>query len=328
MVPPIWYEWSVLAPALDLVDRMLFEHIHHVAKSAASFAASDCYHFGPDHRLQSIRYTGPEEFSLMPKQGSGGAPKYGTVAQLHLVGKITNPLSNITVGIALPDEGSVGHYQAETSDHIVVELTATSRAGMYQYTFLLGQRTPSRLMCFHLSEGKDFPKDMQILQRYTFYSKCIFRNCCEGKRETAIRFGQINLISDYVGGLHTFNTSSISWLSVEKNTEILSKITTTPTNTTNLNLFYSSLYFMNLLPTNQTGEHPGWKSAGPYHQDIFTLWGTCRCSKALMHVISPVAYEEYLRAMIDMLRFDGYMPDGRSSNHKGRTQGGTNADNV
>ncbi|CZT44350.1 uncharacterized protein RSE6_04505 [Rhynchosporium secalis] len=85
---------------------------------------------------------------------------------------------------------------------------------------------------------------------------------------------------------------------------------------------------MNLLPTNQTGEDPGWKSAGPYHQDIFTLWGTCRCSTALMHVISPVAYDEYLRAMIDMLRFDGYMPDGRSSNHNSRTHGGTNVDNV
>ncbi|CZT09274.1 uncharacterized protein RAG0_14081 [Rhynchosporium agropyri] len=261
------------------------------------------------------------EFSLMLKQGSGGAPKYGTVAQLHLVG--TNPLSNITVGIALPDEGSPYwdvsvQVPAGTENTILIDVLPSFR----------GQGLSQGYVSGHFTTKPDGHYEAQILQRYTFYSKCIFRNFCEGKRETAIRFGQINLISDYVGGLHTFNTSSISWLSVEKNTEILSKITTTPTNTTNLNLFYSSLYFMNLLPTNQTGEDPGWKSAGPYYQDIFTLWGTCRCSTALMHVISPVAYEEYLRAMIDMLRFDGYMPDGRSSNHKGRTQGGTNADNV
>src|SRR6187402_3352751 len=47
-------------------------------------------------------------FSMMHEQGTGGAPKYGTVAQLPLVGKIDNPLSRITVGRAVPDQGSVG----------------------------------------------------------------------------------------------------------------------------------------------------------------------------------------------------------------------------
>jgi putative alpha-1,2-mannosidase len=74
-------------------------------------------------------------FSMMHEQGTGGAPKYGTVAQLPLVGNITNPLSNITVGRAVPDQGSVGYYKAQTSENVTVELAATSRAGMYQYTF-------------------------------------------------------------------------------------------------------------------------------------------------------------------------------------------------
>lgn len=74
-------------------------------------------------------------FSMMHEQGTGGAPKYGTVAQLPLIGNISNPLSSITVGRTGTDQGSVGYYKAQTSDNVIVELAASERAGMYQYTF-------------------------------------------------------------------------------------------------------------------------------------------------------------------------------------------------
>lgn len=74
-------------------------------------------------------------FSMMHEQGTGGAPKYGTVSQLPLVGNISQPLSNQTVGRAVPDQGSVGYYKAQTSDDVVVELAAANRAGIYRYTF-------------------------------------------------------------------------------------------------------------------------------------------------------------------------------------------------
>ena len=54
--------------------------------------------------------------------------------------------------------------------------------------------------------------------------------------------------------------------------EILSKVTTTESDTTKLQLLYTSLYHMNLLPTNKTGENPEWTSAEPYYDDSFTLW--------------------------------------------------------
>jgi putative alpha-1,2-mannosidase len=112
------------------------------------------------------------------------------------------------------------------------------------------------------------------------------------------------------------------------NSQVLSTITTTSTNATNLELLYTSLYFMNLLPTNQTGENPGWNSTEPYYSDIFTLWDLFRCSTALLHILQPTVYEEHIRSMIDIWRFDSYLPDARSSNYNGRTQGGSNADNV
>lgn len=56
------------------------------------------------------------------------------------------------------------------------------------------------------------------------------------------------------------------------NDQILSKITTTDTNSTRLQLLYSSLYHMHLVPTNKTGENPLWSSTEPYYDDIFTFW--------------------------------------------------------
>ena len=56
------------------------------------------------------------------------------------------------------------------------------------------------------------------------------------------------------------------------NEEVLSKVTTSATNEDTLELLYTSLYYMHLLPTNQTGENPGWTSDEPYYQDIFTYW--------------------------------------------------------
>ena len=47
-----------------------------------------------------------------------------------------------------------------------------------------------------------------------------------------------------------------------------------------------------------------------------------------MQVLQPVAYEEQIRSLIDVWRHEGYMPDARSSNYNGRSQGGSNADNV
>jgi putative alpha-1,2-mannosidase len=54
---------------------------------------------------------------------------------------------------------------------------------------------------------------------------------------------------------------------------VLSKVTTTDTsNTTKLQLLYSSLYHLLLIPTNKTGENPLWSSKEPYYDDIFTFW--------------------------------------------------------
>ena len=112
------------------------------------------------------------------------------------------------------------------------------------------------------------------------------------------------------------------------NTDVLSKITTTDKNQTNLELLYTSLYGMHLLPSNRTGENPLWASTEPYYDDIYTLWDLYQTSMPLMQILQPQAHAEQIRSLIDIYRHEGYMPDARSSNYNGRIQGGTNADNV
>jgi putative alpha-1,2-mannosidase len=48
----------------------------------------------------------------------------------------------------------------------------------------------------------------------------------------------------------------------------------------------------------------------------------------LLHILQPTAYEELIRSVIDVWRFEGFMPDARSSFFNGATQGGSNADTV
>lgn len=99
-------------------------------------------------------------------------------------------------------------------------------------------------------------------------------------------------------------------------------------NRTNLVLLYSSLYFMHLMPSDRAGENPLWDSDEPSWDDFYTLWDTFRCTVTLYQLLQPEAYEAQIRSLIDVWRWEGYMPDGRSGNWNGLVQGGSNADNV
>jgi predicted alpha-1,2-mannosidase len=92
--------------------------------------------------------------------------------------------------------------------------------------------------------------------------------------------------------------------------------------------FYTAMYHAMLMPSDRNGENPDWKSGDPYYDDYYTLWDTFRCFYPLMRLISPDREREMLRSLIDIYRHTGYMPDGRSGNANGRTQGGSNAEVV
>lgn len=73
---------------------------------------------------------------MLHESGTGGAPKCGVVSQMPVVGKIDDPLvQNTNDTRAGPDYTEVGYYRAELDSGTTVELAATTKAGLLQYTF-------------------------------------------------------------------------------------------------------------------------------------------------------------------------------------------------
>ncbi len=93
-------------------------------------------------------------------------------------------------------------------------------------------------------------------------------------------------------------------------------------------IFYTALYRAHLMPTDRSGENPAWKSKEPYYDDHVALWSTFRTLHPLLTLLQPDRESEIVRSMIDIYQHEDYLPDGRSGNDNGRTQGGSNGDIV
>jgi predicted alpha-1,2-mannosidase len=332
-------------------------------------------------------------FSMMHESGTGGAPKYGVVSQMPIVGNVSNPLLDLSQGRASADQGQVGYYKSSLSSGVTVELSATEHAGLYQYTF---PSSPSVVVDVshvlnswrglgweqHYSGGNfsyssdghyegygtynngwNLSPNWKIYFCGRFSQKPTTSKTFKGTGTTLASYDTTSSVSgsERVGGVFTFDSTKltsrvgISFLSSSKacqnldreitdktsfhslvdtakakwNTQVFSKIqVSSAASTTDLQLLYSSLLGMFLIPSNRTGENPGWSSSEPYYDDIFTLWDTHRSHTPLFQILEPVSYEEFIRSLIDIWRHDGFMPDARSSNFNGRVQGGSNADNV
>jgi predicted alpha-1,2-mannosidase len=90
--------------------------------------------------------------------------------------------------------------------------------------------------------------------------------------------------------------------------------------------FYTALYHVMMMPTDHSGENPKWRSAEPYYDDFYTIWDTFRTSGPLLTLIAPDRERDLVRSLVETYRHEGWLPDGRSGNSTGRTQGGSNAD--
>ncbi|KAI0406821.1 glycoside hydrolase family 92 protein [Xylaria palmicola] len=363
--------------------------------------------FGPDLYTGSDSYSGYQPtgkfigFSLLHESGTGGAPKYGVVAQMPVLGDIDNPLADLGVNRSKADEVWLGHYKSNMFNGITVELGATKRAGMYKYEFpedrgaanvvvdvshvlssYRGQGLGQNYLGGNISvtttddgiryEGSgSYDNGWNRAPKWTVYFCGYFDQSATfktflGKDATGTTLVDYSNAGSQdsvarLGAVFSFDSSSVtsrvgvSFISskqacsnvdneipqgtsldtLEKDVRtawtngVLSKITTKDTsNTTKLQLLYSSLYHFLLIPTNKTGENPLWSSSEPYYDDIFTFWDTFRSGTPLLHILQPTAYEELIRSLIDIWRFEGFMPDARSSFFNGATQGGSNADNV
>ena len=92
-------------------------------------------------------------------------------------------------------------------------------------------------------------------------------------------------------------------------------------------MFYTALYHTMLMPVDRTGE---WAPAGDevYYDDFYALWDTYRTSLPLITLLNPARERDIVNALLTIYRHDGFLPDARSGNSNGRTQGGSNAEIV
>lgn len=93
-------------------------------------------------------------------------------------------------------------------------------------------------------------------------------------------------------------------------------------------MFYTALYHTMLMPVDRSGENPLWNDALPYYDDFYAIWDTYRTSSPLITILDPQRQTDIVNSLLNIYKRDGYMPDARSGNSNGRTQGGSNAEVV
>lgn len=93
-------------------------------------------------------------------------------------------------------------------------------------------------------------------------------------------------------------------------------------------MLYTALYHTMLMPSDRTGENPLWTDPVPYYDDFYALWDIYRTSMPLLAIIEPQRLADMVNSLVNIGKRDGFMPDARSGNCNGRTQGGSNADVV
>lgn len=93
-------------------------------------------------------------------------------------------------------------------------------------------------------------------------------------------------------------------------------------------MLYTGLYHTMLMPVDRTGENPLWENNTPYYDDFYAIWDTYRSSSPLITLLNPSREVDIVNAMLQIYKRDGYLPEARSGNSNGRTQGGSNAEVV
>ncbi len=93
-------------------------------------------------------------------------------------------------------------------------------------------------------------------------------------------------------------------------------------------IFYTALYHSFLQPVKKTGELKNWPPDKTYYDDYYTNWDTFRTLNPLLVLVDEKREVEIINSMLNIYEEEGYMPDGRSGNDNGLTQGGSNCDLV
>ncbi len=124
----------------------------------------------------------------------------------------------------------------------------------------------------------------------------------------------------------TFNFAATRAAAVAQWNRALAKIDIKGATPEQRQVFYTAIYHTMLMPTDRTGENPLWHSTEPYYDDYYAIWDIFRTSGPLLTLIAPQRQADIVRSLVDIYHHEGSLPDARSGNYNGRTQGGSNAE--
>lgn len=93
-------------------------------------------------------------------------------------------------------------------------------------------------------------------------------------------------------------------------------------------LFRSALRNTMLMPTNVTGEVPGWNPNVPHYWDFYCIWDVFRATMPLYTLIWPEKQREFVQTLLEIYKQRGYLPDAWVAGDFAQMQGGSNADVV
>jgi len=156
----------------------------------------------------------------------------------------------------------------------------------------------------------------------------------DGKQELNVKIG-ISFLSELKAKnniqveIPHWNFNAVLSVLGTKWEQLLSRIQLSPdTSVEYKKMFYTGLYHTMIMPVNRTGENPLWTNNEPYYDDFYCIWDTFRTSSPLITLIDSKRQVEIVNAMLNIYKREGYLPEGRSGNDNGRTQGGSNAETV
>lgn len=283
-------------------------------------------------------------FAQVHVSGTGGGPKYGNI--------LTSPTD--TPQHRSSEDIRLGYYCCTFAESgIKTEITAAERASFYRHTY--PSRETNKQVRFDLQFflGRNPVPKAREAQQYEDSELTILNDsvqcgwqCISGGWNNGAPYTVYFYSITHPKGNILLQKIGISFVSIEKakqnlqediphwdfeRTEkecvdkwekILSRVQLSPsTPLATKRMFYTALYHTMIMPVDRT------KDNGLY-DDYYAIWDTYRTSTPLITLLDPDRATAIASSLLDIYKKDGFLPDARSGNSNGRTQGGSNAEIV
>ncbi len=285
-------------------------------------------------------------FSQLHVSGTGGGPKYGNIL-VKFEGNRTS------------EDVSLGKYSCTMDDGRKAEITTAERASFYRFSGVKNIEFDLQ----HFLGRSPVPKAREAQQyedshliHLTDSTWQGWQTISGGWNNGAAYTVYFHAVSKHIKPTVTLLKIGISFVSIDKAKrnlmediphwnfelthkecikkweQILGKVQLAEdTPKQQKRMFYTALYHTMLMPVDRTKDDEmvnGKWTNGRCYDDYYAIWDTYRTNTPLITLLDPERETEIANSLLNIYKKTGYMPDARSGNSNGRTQGGSNAEIV